>query len=385
MGYITAGWPAEDIYVVENTGVMSSNKKGLLSLQNPFFLNHTRLEVLGVNVIVTPTLLTFAQLQNFYIYEATQRGWGHFFWSHMDVVPLSFEDRYEAEDEFEVGGQDPNQHDYSDFTSLYGNCVNMLRKTLERDAQGHKRRWAQRFFSYDRLALVNVEAFLEVGAWDTLIPFYMGDCDMHARLEMAGFVVEEEHPGSVFDVASSLEDLVVLYRHTGVGIPEEVKWKDPNALVGEEIAKEGGNLKRDVEMEIPASQPQNTSLPTTYSASTKPTALPVSHSNSAYTPDTIRSSLFTQLKDTLDRMQGSKGSSSRGRNTWQSRQTGGQGDPFYRDPEGFEQGIAMTIEFGRSVFREKWGHRDCDIAPIGMKAQDAWRVHHDWEPLPEGS
>jgi hypothetical protein len=91
VSYITSGWPAEDIYVVENTGVMDSNALGLLSLQNPFFLNHTRLEMLGVNVLVTPTLLTFAQLQNFYLSTATDKAWAHYFWSHMDVVAVSLE------------------------------------------------------------------------------------------------------------------------------------------------------------------------------------------------------------------------------------------------------------------------------------------------------
>ena len=62
VSYITSGWPADDIYIVENMGVMDSNALGLLSLQNAFFLNHTRLEILGVNTLVTPTLLTFAQV-----------------------------------------------------------------------------------------------------------------------------------------------------------------------------------------------------------------------------------------------------------------------------------------------------------------------------------
>jgi hypothetical protein len=85
VSYINAGWPPSDIYVIENTGVMDSNKRGLLSLQNPFFLNHTRLNMLGVNILVTPTLLTFAQLQNFYLYTSIDRKWDHYFWSHMDV------------------------------------------------------------------------------------------------------------------------------------------------------------------------------------------------------------------------------------------------------------------------------------------------------------
>ena len=43
VSYITAGWPADNIYVVENTGVHNFNKQGKLTLQNPFYLNHTTL------------------------------------------------------------------------------------------------------------------------------------------------------------------------------------------------------------------------------------------------------------------------------------------------------------------------------------------------------
>ena len=63
VSYITAGWPPEHIYLIENTGVMNSNRDGLLTLQNPFYLDHHRLtKILGINVISTPTLFTFAQL-----------------------------------------------------------------------------------------------------------------------------------------------------------------------------------------------------------------------------------------------------------------------------------------------------------------------------------
>lgn len=77
ISYITAGWPPEDIYVVDNTGTMKSNFDGKLTLQNPFYLNVQRLqEVFHVNVISTPTLLSFAQLQNFYIFTAMEHKWG---------------------------------------------------------------------------------------------------------------------------------------------------------------------------------------------------------------------------------------------------------------------------------------------------------------------
>jgi hypothetical protein len=89
VSYITAGWPPEDIYVVENTGVMNANRDGKLSLQNPFYLNYRRLkDVLGVNVISTPTLLSFAQLQNFYFNTALEKKWDYFFWSHMVRISL---------------------------------------------------------------------------------------------------------------------------------------------------------------------------------------------------------------------------------------------------------------------------------------------------------
>jgi len=62
VSYITAGWPASNIYVVENTSVHNSNRDGRLSLQNPFYLNHTTLKRLGVHVVQTPVLLSFSQL-----------------------------------------------------------------------------------------------------------------------------------------------------------------------------------------------------------------------------------------------------------------------------------------------------------------------------------
>jgi hypothetical protein len=39
----------------------------------------------------------------------------------------------------------------------------------------------------------------------------------------------------------------------------------------------------------------------------------------------------------------------------------------------------MTIEHGKRVFAEKWGHRDCDIRAIGLMPEDAWKLEHDWK------
>ncbi|KAI9838283.1 MAG: hypothetical protein M1819_005551 [Sarea resinae] len=324
VSYITAGWPPEDIYVIENTGTMDANKRGQLSLQNAFYIDYKRLtDIFGVNVISTPTLLTFSQLQNFYLHEAIERGWGYYFWSHMDVVALPAEDIPPP------------------YKSLYLRAVDTLRQTL---APGYARkddregRWAIRFFAYDRLALVNAAAFAEVGGWDTMIPFYGTDCDMHERLSMAGFKQENANAGFVYDMASTLPDLEVLYRQR----PKEYT---PHS--------ENKDEKTDAELER---QP----------------------GHNGWVEDTLNSSEWWRLKSQLDTMQEEKNHQAGGRNSWQSKQAGGQGEPYYRDPDGFQQGIWMTIDFGRGVLDEKWGHKGCDLRGVGLSLGDAWRVEHDW-------
>jgi hypothetical protein len=391
VSYITSGWPAEDIYVIENTGVMESNKLGLLSLQNPFFLNHTRLEILGVNIIITPTLFTFAQLQNFYLWTSLQNKWSIYFWSHMDVVALSFEDQY-ARSHSTISSPDL-KHNYSDYPSIYKHCVDALRNvsTTIDHKTGQPLRWAMRFFSYDRLALVNVASFQEVGSWDTLIPFYMTDCDMHARLTMAGLDIQERQAGMVFDVGRSLDDLIVLYRKKGT---VDASFTDSNAIEeelavtpeGEGKLHEDGLENVDLDGEVRAGKKERrdemesndidafAELTTSGGGPGSSTS-----SNTKWEDDEVHSEQCQLLISVLDHMQGSKWENPRGRNTWQARQTGGQGDPYYRDSEGFDKGIQMTIEHGRAVFREKWGHRDCDIVDMGLMPEDAWKVEKDWQ------
>jgi hypothetical protein len=208
--YITAGWPPSQIYVIENTGVQQANARGQLTLQNPFYLNHTVLSTLGVSVIQTPTLLNFAQMQNFFLSLTYAHDWPYFFWSHMDVLALSYEDGHEHL---------TPRYDQPGYKSLYELALTTLRDTR---AAGGK--WAMRFFAYDHLTLVNPAAYEAVGGWDTLIPYYITDCDMHARLKMAGWAIEDARAGIITDIASALEDLSALYRVEGV-TPQFV---DPN-------------------------------------------------------------------------------------------------------------------------------------------------------------
>ena len=223
------------------------------------------------------------------------------------------------------------EYNHDPYQSIYTRALEVMRETM-RPSYGPL---ATRWFAYDRLALVRTQAFVDVGGWDTMIPFYMGDCDMHERLWMRDFKIENAEAGKVWDVSTSLDDLETLYRR---GMKSSKK-------------------KREA-----AGTPD---VPT----------------NSA-TPDPSiprNSPKYQDLLHTLDEMQNRKNSDAAGRNTWQARQRGGQGEPFYRDAEGFETAVRMTMDFGRKVFEEKWGRGPCNIREAGLKEGDAWRVVADWE------
>lgn len=335
VSYITAGWPPGDIYVVENTGTMHSNRDNLLTLQNPFYLDYQRLTTtFGINVISTPTLLTFAQLQNFYTYTAIEKGWEHYFWGHMDVVAVSDEEYAEGT-----------------YASLYSRAVDALRKTTRPDYGSLATLW----FAYDKLALVRTKAFLEVGGWDTTIPFYMTDCDMHERLFMREYKIEEVPVGKIWDVSTSLDDLAILYRR---GMKSSKAKRDEAGGTAEAETSDPAKAEAVAVVEAKAGAPAEAK------------GASAAERNSP---------LYQDLLRTLDEMQNYKNGNSDGRNTWQARQRGGQGEPFYRDPEGFEQAIQMTMELGRRVFEQKWGRARCDLRDSGMVEGDAWKVVADWE------
>ncbi|KAK4162987.1 hypothetical protein QBC43DRAFT_290243 [Cladorrhinum sp. PSN259] len=312
VSYIAAGWPPEDIYVVENTGTMFSNRENKLSLQNPFYLNHTQLSMLGVNVLMTPTLLSFAQLQNFYLHTALTRQWPQFFWTHQDLLVFSDE-------------SDPPY-------TLYDRAVGVLQYLLLPSSP----KWAHHFFAYDHLTLVNRDAVLSEGGWDTHIPFYATDCDMYVRLMWAGYWQGETEIGIILDVNTALDDVGALLRIPGIRAGFLAGGDNTTDTVAEE----------DDEIDVTLSQGETWER-------------------------------LVEIGKQMEAVKYSEGNT--WRNTWQVRQQGGQGEPFYRDWEGFETGTRMMIDLGRSVFAEKWGHRGCDIAKIGIKNEDAWRLERDWD------
>ncbi|KAI1471135.1 uncharacterized protein F4812DRAFT_449377 [Daldinia caldariorum] len=340
--YIAAGWPPEDIYVVENTGTFHANRHAELELQNPFFLNYTALGLLGVNVLETPTLLSFAQLQNFFLHEAFERRWPFFWWSHADVLVLSDEDVKKNDRD--------HDWDHDPYATIYERCVGLLRYLNGPDMPP----WATHFFAYDRLALVNRDAYLGAGAWDTHIPSHAADCDMYLRLHWEGYWQPQSEAGLVFDVSTALDDIAALFRVPGAhatfrGDPvyaaagdKESDGKGTDAWASEKAHREA-QMKREQDMWAWVDKQGET---------------------------------FAHLVEVAKRMQDAKRADKGVRRT---RQTGGREDAFYRDPEGFEAGLQTLADAGRRVFAEKWGHRGCDLVALGIEGKDEWRLERDWD------
>lgn len=410
VSYITAGWPPEDIYVVENTGTFDANKNGFLTSQNPFYLDYHRLtNTFGVNVITMPSLQSFAQLQSFYLSEAVNNNLTHYFWAHMDTVATPHEDA-------------------QPYKSLYAIAVDTIRESFapgfrKDEKTGKEGRWGLRFFAYDWLALVNVASYLEIGGWDTMISYYGTDCDMHERLAMAGLENPNADAGTVFDVAKSFPDLEVLYRRKkkATNAKREEKATGSTSDDGPKVAKAGDDgVRQVVEDETgekttgstlgdgkkvvtigkdnkitigeaadasadtsaepinPPVVPVPSDAPKTAAAAPKtPSSEAIKKYLAETEEDTLGSDQWFRLSNTLEGMAREKREDPY-RNSWQLKQRGGQGEPFHYDADGWERALQMTIETGGAIMEEKWGHKGCNLREVGLKAGDQWRVDHDW-------
>ncbi|KAI0407938.1 hypothetical protein F4802DRAFT_551871 [Xylaria palmicola] len=331
--YIAAGWPPSDIYVMENTGTFGANQRNELSLQNPFFLNHTALHQLGVNVIITPTLLSFAQLHNFYLHTALMRQWRYFFWTHQDAIVFSDQDVRKKDRD--------HDWDHDPFATLYERSIGLMRYLNGPEMPP----WATHFFAYDLFTLVNRDAYLDVGAWDTHIPFHATDCDMYLRLHWAGYWQPQSEAGLVFDVGVPLKDIGALFRIPG----------SHAGFAGDPVFGPADKAQPHREAELKREQDM-------------------------YAWVEKEGEAFQHLVEVAERMQNLKWSGKGvSRNTWQGRQMGGQGEPYYRDAEGFSSGIEAMTDAGRRVFADKWGHRGCDLLELGIEGKDVWRLDHDWD------
>jgi hypothetical protein len=221
------------------------------------------------------------------------------------------------------------------FKSLYMRAVDVLRNAsspeyMRDPITGEKTDWAIQFFAYDWLALNNVKSFVKLGGWDTFIPYYTSDCDLHARITMAGLDNGVVNEGRIMDVGSSI-DLSLLFRR-------EIDPENPPKTM-EELDK------------LPEDKRNGTG--------------------------------YSQLVETVQACTEMKVNGAEERNSWQYRQQGGEGEPFYRDPQGFEAALQLTIAAGVNIFEEKWGHHGCELKGLGLTLTDAWHVEHDWEAVKE--
>ncbi|KAK0657368.1 hypothetical protein B0T16DRAFT_452839 [Cercophora newfieldiana] len=475
VSYITAGWPAESIFVIENTGVHDSNRDELLTLQNPFYLNHTTLNRLGVSVIQTPVLLNFAQLQNFYMHVAYEQDHPYYYYSHQDVVVFSFEDGpedvrrrgdrpwefYDTDDEhtamFPAAAGEPG------YRTIYEMCLAELQDTLERGE-----RWGMRWYQYDHLTLVNLEAFEAVGGYDSMIPYYHSDCDLNGKLAMDGWSTKFRRVGIINDVSSVMTDLGAFYRLPGI-VPD---FADPNPNPGmkvqeekdkqikaakeaiqkakdEALKKEKGEdafreekakQKAEEEKAKQTTKPKVTAKPVAGNSTTnahvksngahaKPDvsvgrredpaaeagegneaeeeeaegegeepaeqeaeAAPVETSPEEIAPvEPVEEPAPIMPTDPVEyfRLLNVIGLSMnfykyregyKNRNTWQTAQRGGMGEPFYYDGAGFGEAFGVLTDAGREIFRRKWGTGKCNLAKdTSLSLTDQWRVVRDWE------
>ncbi|KAK0631959.1 hypothetical protein B0T14DRAFT_502835 [Immersiella caudata] len=460
VSYITAGWPPESIHVVENTGVHNSNRDGLLTLQNPFYLNHTTLNRLGVNVVQTPVLLNFAQLQNFYMHEAYENGHDFYWYSHQDVVVFSFEDgpedvRRRGDRPWEFYDQDderaamfPPAMGEPGYRTIYENCLAELQDTLERGE-----RWGMRWYQYDHLTLVNLEAFEAVGGYDSMIPYYNSDCDLNGKLTMDGWSTKFRRVGIINDVSTVMTDLGALYR-----LPESVPdFADPNPNKGmkvreekekqlkaareaiqkakdEAAAKNGDEVKDEKAKQTTEANVTQTAKPgpTGKAGGGNTTATHVKPAPHGGLAATVQQDARVKrreeptaevVEEEVDEEAAEEEEAAveeeevatteedpvvvptdpveyfqllnvvglgmnfykyregyKNRNTWQTAQRGGAGEPFYYDGAGFGEAFDVLTSAGREIYKRKWGTTKCNIAKdTALNLNDQWRVEKDWE------
>jgi hypothetical protein len=68
-----------------------------------------------------------------------------------------------------------------------------------------KRSFGYKFLPYDHFTLVNRGGYEDVGGWDTYVPYYMTDCDMHSRLSMHNWTLDGRKVGVISNVKAVLK------------------------------------------------------------------------------------------------------------------------------------------------------------------------------------
>jgi hypothetical protein len=373
LSYIASGWPRADIIVVDNTGTMDANSLGHLTSSNPFYLDYDIFRRrYGISIIQTPSLLNFAQLQNFMLKIALGRNWPYYFWTHQDVAVLSPEefkpyksfyhriiDVIDSSDVDQwsikppkqglvMGGKLAATTGSGDrpgvFSGAFGRGSHVeaayeTKKTKRGVVSfGRKPKWGAKFFAYDYLSMVNVQAWRETGAWDPFIPYYNTDCDFYSRMDFAGYKVEEAQVGHLFDVAETIQD------------PEERFFPGSSAA----SRKHWGMTPQGQEPE----------------------------------GGQINSGRYRWLRAHLQATQNRKLDNENGRNSWQSsgldsREKRMDGKPIWKklqpwtyEPRGFQTAWWNAADAGRTQYIRKWGTVECDLRAQNKTMDDMWLLQY---------
>ncbi|RVD83724.1 uncharacterized protein DFL_005502 [Arthrobotrys flagrans] len=316
LSYIAAGWPRSQIFIIDNTGTMDANLRNLLSDSNPFHLDYNLYRSrYGVNIIRTPTLLSFAQLQNFMLSTARNKGWAHYYWTHQDVAVLSDETRRPYKSFYE--------NVLSSLVSLY---PSMNSTASKRDGK----RWGLVWYSFDHLSLVNVGVAFDkdakIGAWDTFIPYYHSDCDYYERMRLNGFAILERRVGDIYDVAEHVKD------------PEYSFFGGEKTPALREAEKD--SIRNGIE--------------------------------------SLASRRYKMLKRELKGMARIKNKVNLERNTWQDELKGGQGEPWTYYSFGFDTAWWIMASVGRTIFQKKWGTSECKPGKVGKGLRRIWNSAEDF-------
>lgn len=93
----------------------------------------------------------------------------------------------------------------------------------------------------------------------------------------------------------------------------------------------------------------------------------------------LGSQAHKDLRTQMERIEHKKNHGEKGRNTWHTQQTGGEGEPFYIPAHSFQEAFIMMVDNGRDFYNYKWGHRECALRKKGLKPKDAYQVLPDWK------
>ena len=153
----------------------------------PIVINNSNEKlVVSCPTVYPPVPLTFAQTQNFLLKIAKDRHVPFYLFMHSDAE----------------AGPDTVE-------KLYEMAVH----------ECSKGKWGAIFTNYDALAAFNTAAFDAIGGWDTMLSWYLADCDCYRRLRLAGYPTLESHLPVTHEPSQTINSDPVIRRQVDLEVP----------------------------------------------------------------------------------------------------------------------------------------------------------------------